>query len=101
MHSATPGRGGECARGFGKFVGADGDLLAQRDGRGFVIHANENDAPSETEPVHVAEEIGGPDGHHDDKGRAGNIGGATAAQCRAAPHQQQSNVNRPTWRRRQ
>ena len=36
-----PGRGGEGARGFGKLVAADGDLLAQRNGRRFVVHADE------------------------------------------------------------
>ena len=35
------GRRGQSARGLGQVVAADGDLLAQRDGRGFVVHANE------------------------------------------------------------
>ena len=37
------GSSGESARGLGQFVAADGDLLAQRDGRGFMVHANERE----------------------------------------------------------
>jgi len=36
-------RGSQGARGLGKLVGADGNLLAQRDGRRFMIHADEHD----------------------------------------------------------
>jgi len=36
-----PGHGGESARGLGQLVAADGDLLPQRDGRRFVVHADE------------------------------------------------------------
>ena len=35
------GRGGESARGFGQLVATDGDLLPQRNGRRFVVHADE------------------------------------------------------------
>ena len=34
-------RRGQGARGLGQFVAADGDLLPQRNGRRFVVHANE------------------------------------------------------------
>ncbi len=34
-------RRGQGAGGLGQLIAADGDLLPQRDGRGFVVHANE------------------------------------------------------------
>ena len=49
-----------------------------------------------TEPVHVAEEVGGPDGHHDDEDRAGEIGGLATAQAGAAADEEQEDVDRPT-----
>ena len=51
--------------------------------------------------MHVAEEVGGPNGHHHDQHGAGNIGSLAAAQARAAADQQQKHVDAPTWRTRQ
>ena len=43
MHSVTPGMRGQGAHGFGQVVARDGDAFAQRDGRGFVVDADEGE----------------------------------------------------------
>ena len=43
MHSLTPGCGGKGASGVGQIVARDGDALAQLDGRGLVVDADENE----------------------------------------------------------
>ena len=44
----------------------------------------------------VAEEVGGPDGHHNNEDRAGEIGGLAAAQAGAAANEEQEDVDGPT-----
>ena len=96
MHSATPGHSGQGARGLGQIVARDGDPLAQLDGRGLVVHADERQRHCGTEPVNVAEEVGGPDGQHDHKNRAGEISGLAAAQAGACAEQAAGRRKPPT-----
>ena len=92
-------------------VGGDGEALADLDGRGGVVDAEERrgvlawlatwaSAHGVGEPVDGRELVGGPDGEDDEEDEAGEIDGAASAQAGVAADVDHRRCRRSTWRRR-
>ena len=64
------GHRGQRARGLGQIFARNGDALAQLDGRRLVVDSDQRSRSWGTEPVHMADEIGGPHGQHEDEDRS-------------------------------
>jgi len=95
------------AGGVGETSGGDGEALANLDGRGVVIDAEEDQVSRAVggrvaggghwggEPVDGGELVCRPDGEHDQEDEAGEIGCAAATQAGLAADVDHSDVGEP------
>ena len=95
MHSVTPGIVGQGARSLGQILAGDGDALAQLNGRGLVIHADERECHWGPNLWTWLKRLAAHTAIITTRDGAGDIGGFAAPQPGAAPDQQQQNIDGP------